>query len=105
MINEHKVYSCKIRDRILALGDLYSIRQQLNAHHRFTHNVSFIFPLPNKCFNEVHQALHEVIFDEEKVRYLIAILLFTRAKATEQIHLDKCLLLVYIFQILHHNHA
>jgi len=65
----------QIRDRILALGELFFIRQQLNAHHRFTHNV--------------HQALHEIIFDEEKVRYLIAVLLFTRAKATEQIHLDK----------------
>jgi len=65
----------QVRDRILVLGELIAIQQRLNGHHAFTHNV--------------HQALHEIVHDPEKVRYLIAVLLFTRSKNTEQINLSQ----------------
>lgn len=65
----------QIRDRILILGELMAIQERLNTHHAFTHNV--------------HQALYEIVHDPKKVRYLIAVLLFTRAKNTEQINLSQ----------------
>jgi len=65
----------QVRDRILSMGELFHARQQLNVHHEFTHHV--------------HKALHEIVYDENLVRYLMAVLLFTRAKKTERINLNK----------------
>jgi len=64
----------QIRDRMIALGDLVALQDSLNQEHQHTHHV--------------HSALHEIVYNEELVRYLIGVLLFIRAKRTQGINLS-----------------
>merc|ERR1719461_1299525 len=65
----------QIRDRMIALGELFSLQESLNKEHEHSHHV--------------HSALHEIVYNEDLVRYLIGVLLFIRAKRTHGINLSS----------------
>jgi len=65
----------QIRDRMIALGELFSLQESLNKEHEHSHHV--------------HSALHEIVYNEDLVRYLIGVLLFIRAKRTKGINLSN----------------
>jgi len=64
-----------VMDRMLALAQLVSLQQTFDFQNTFTHNM--------------HRALHEIVNDRSLGRYLIAVLLFSRAKNAQQINLSK----------------